>query len=140
MSLGCLKPNALCVYGVSSSADPNDIRQALNVWPVNGAPCVPAALRSLPQSVFPRGGRIGTVPGVAILVTDADTPFNYTDWLTAADDVRAAGIELYVISVGSGPYPVAMAAVARDADHVINIPTVDNVTTVSRQMLDRLCL
>ena len=101
---------------------------------------MPAALRSLPQDVFPRGGRAGSVPGVAILVTDADTPFNYTDWLAAADDLRAVGIDLYVVSVGSGPYPVAMAAVARDADHVIDVPTVDNVTTASEQMLDRLCL
>ena len=123
-----------------SSASPNDIRQALRVWPVTGRPCVPAALRLLPQSVFAIGGRAGTVPSVAILVTDADTPFNYTDWLTAADHVRAANIELYVVSVGNGPYPVAIAAVARDADHVMNIPTVDNVTAASGRLLDRLCL
>lgn len=110
------------------------------MWPVTGRPCVPAALRSLRRTVFPNGGRVGTVPSVAILVTDANTPFDYTDWLTAADDVRAANIELYVVSVGSGPYPVAMAAVATDADHVINIPTVDNVTAASGRMLDRLCL
>lgn len=110
------------------------------MWPVNGAPCVPAALRALPSSVFPRGGRTGTVPGVAVLVTDADTPFDYTDWLAAADQVRSTGIELYVIAVGTGPYPVAMAAVARDADHVINVPTADDVATASGQMLRRLCL
>ena len=80
------------------------------------------------------------MPSVAILVTDADTPFDYTDWLTAADHVRAANIELYVVSVGNGPYPVAIAAVARDADHVMNIPTVDNVTAASGRLLDRLCL
>jgi len=54
--------------------------------------------------------------------------------------VRAAGIELYVVTVGSGPYPVAMATVARDADHVIDVPTADDVTAAARQMLDLLCL
>ena len=54
--------------------------------------------------------------------------------------MRAAGIELYVITIGNGPYPVAMAAVARDADHVINVPTADDVTSASEQMLRRLCL
>jgi len=130
----------VCVWCACSSADPNDIRQALNVWPVTGAPCVPAALRSLRPTVFPRGGRLGTVPSVAVLVTDADTPFNYTDWLLAGDDVRSGNIELYVVSVGYGPYPVAMAAVARDADHVISIPNVANVTAASDRMLDILCL
>jgi len=58
------------------------------VWPQTGAPCVPEALRALPQSVFPRGGRAGSVPGVALLVTDADTPFDYSDWVDAADQVE----------------------------------------------------
>ena len=119
--------------------DPNDILQALSVWPVTGRPCVPAALRSLSRSVFPRGGRSGTVPSIAVLVTDADTPFDYSDWVSAADDARAGNIELYVVSVGSGPYHVAMEAVARDADHVVNVPTVDNVTAASGRMLDGLC-
>jgi len=129
----------VCVCESCSSANPNDIRQALGVWPVTGRPCMPAAIRSLSQSVFPRGGRVGTVPSVAILVTDADTPFDYSDWLTAADEARTAGIEIYVVSVGSGPYPVAMAAVAGDADRVINIPTISNVTAASGQMLNILC-
>jgi len=122
-----------------SSANPNDIRQALGVWPVIGSPCVPAALQSLRQTVFPRGGRSGTVPAVAVLVTDADTPFDYSEWVTAGDYLRAANIDLYVVSVGTGPYPVAMAAVAGDANHVINIPAVDNVTEASGRMLDLLC-
>ena len=130
----------VCVCVFCSSENPNDIRQALGAWPVNGRPCVPDALRSLQQTVFPSGGRTGSVPSIAILVTDSDTPFNYTDWVTAANEVRSADIELYVVSVGSGPYPVAMAAVAMDADHLMNIPTVDNVTAASDQILDRLCL
>jgi len=89
--------------------------------------------------VFPTGGRLGNVPAIAILVTDADTPFDYADWLTAASDVRAAGIELYVISVGAGPYPVAMAAVAGGAERVINIPAVADVTAASSRMVGKLC-
>ena len=107
---------------------------------MTGRPCIPAALRALRQSVFTRGARVGTVPSIAILVTDADTPFNYKDWVTAADELRAASIELYVVTVGSGPYPVAMTAIARDADRVLNIPSVARVTAASDQMLDKLCL
>ena len=131
---------AVVVCCAGSSVDPNDIRQALSVWPVNGRPCVPAALRTVRRSVFTRGARTGTVPSVAVLVTDADTPFNYTDWVTAANELRAADIELYVVSVGNGPYPVAMAAVARNATRVINIPSVDDVAAASGRMLTRLCL
>jgi len=134
----------VCVWLVGcSSVDPNDILQALGgIWPVTlGRPCVPAALRSLPRAVFPRGGRLGTdVSSIAVLVTDADTPFDYSDWVQAAEDAREEGnIELYIVSVGSGPYRVAMETVARDADHVIDVPTAGDVTTAAGRMLDRLC-
>jgi len=132
--------SCVSVCDTCSSANPNDIRQALGVWPVTGAPCVPAALRLLEPGVFSSGGRVGSVPSIAILVTDADTPFNYTDWLAAANELRAANIDLYVVSVGTGPYPVAMAAVANDAEHLINIPTVNDVTAASSRMLNILCL
>jgi len=74
------------------------------------------------------------------LVTDANTPFNYTDWVAAAAELRSDNIELYVVSVGNGPYPVAMAAVAGNADRVINVAREDDVTTAAAGMLDRLCL
>ena len=119
--------------------DPNEIRQALSVWPTNGGPCVPDALRTLRQSVFPRGGRAGSVPAVAVLVTDADTPFDFSSWVTAADELRSSGVELYVVSVGNGPYPVAMATVARDDDHAMNIAAVGDVSAAATTMLSRLC-
>lgn len=120
-------------------SDSSDLREALYAWPTTGSPCVPAALDLLNTTIFltSRGARLAN--SIAVLVTDASTPFVYTAWTTSADRARLAGVELYAVGVGPGPAGEVLDAVAGSNTRTMRIATSSDVGTAANSLLDRLC-
>ena len=96
--------------------------------------------------VSSRGARRGdngspSVPGVVIVVTDADSPFNYSAFTSAGTAARQAGLDVYVIGVGDAPDVSVMSAIAGSGvNHVLRVSGPNSVATVAGQLLDTLCL
>jgi len=124
------------------SSTASDTRDALSVRPIVGPPCIPAAIQSLNGTVFSpsQGARRGSVPSVVIVVTDADSPFNYSPWTNAGVSARLAGLDVYAVAIGNAPYSDVMASIAGDgSDHVLRVNGPDDVTSVADRLLTTLC-
>lgn len=129
------------------NSNASDVLQALSVWPTVGRPCVPATIQSLNGTVFSasRGARRGddestSVASIVIIVTDADSPFDYSSWTNAGISARRAGLNVFVVGVGDAPISVVMTSIAGNgADHVLRIDGPGSLAPVADQLLTTLC-
>ena len=108
---------------------------------MDGAPCLPAAILSLNSTVFttPRGGR-SSASDVVIVVTDANTPFDYSSWTSAGTAALRAGLDVRVVGIGNAPYLIALRALTGNRfNNVFRVNGPDNVTSVVGELVNDLC-
>ena len=129
-------------FYLNTYKDETDAFNAMSFQLLVGQPDMAGALRLLYQSVFTpaRGDRAG-VKNYAVVITDADTPDNYSEITREAANARlTANVEIYSASVGDGPYIEEMAAVADDANHVLTLSGPADVMPTATNLLKKLCM
>jgi collagen type VI alpha len=115
---------------------------ALNYYHKGGSTNTQEALRVMRQDIFTfnRGDRSG-VRNVAILISDGESNVNKFNTVREAEQAKNAGIEIFTVASGENIDLNEMNEVASDPDseHVYRVRDVNEVDSVSGQLLDRLC-
>jgi len=123
-----------------SSGD--DILDALSFRPSIGKTQLDVALGYLPDVIFKDGNGRGVRPTsrkVAIVITDSDSPSDYSTVVSQATRAKAQNIELFAVVVGSGPDPREFQSIVTNSTNLWQIAGAADVTKTADAILMNLC-
>lgn len=114
---------------------------ALNFYYEGGMTDIQGGLdAALNQFTASRGDRTG-VRDVIILVTDGHANLNTDDTQSAAEEIKARGIDIYTVALGETPNTQALNSIASDPDteYSYSLKKLDDVDTTADRLLENLC-
>lgn len=121
----------------------SDVMSALSFHVSTGSYGLQNAFQMLYPEFFgaSHGGRSG-IKQAAIVITNSDTPYDYSGILSAASAVRTASVEVFAVAVGDGPNMAMINAVVTNSttNHVYTAMSSTDVVTVASSILDVLCV
>lgn len=121
----------------------SDILNALSFHISTGSYGLQNAFQSLTTDFFgaAHGGRIGGKQA-AIVITNSDTPFDYSGIVSAASAARNAMIEVFAVAIGDGPNMAMINAIVSNstANHTYTATSSNDVNLVASNLLDILCV
>jgi len=120
----------------------DDIRNALSFRLSLGQGSLDIAIQYLTSTIFfnTLGARTSSSK-IAIIITDSDSPGNYSAAVSQAAAAKTAGIEIYAVMTGIGPNPAEFQAIVSNssATHLITMNGPSDVPTTAQTLATTIC-